>query len=85
MLLAAILLLDAALARFISAYTSWTIDSSTLRNLLMLVCIAGDTWRNRRLHPAFVIGGALVFANDYVASGAAGTAAWAAFASLVIR
>jgi len=85
MLLAAILLLDAALARFISAYTSWSIDSSTLRNLLMLVCIAGDTLRNRRLHPAFVIGGALVFANDYVASGAAGTAAWATFASLVIR
>ncbi len=84
MLLAAILLLDAALARFIGAYTSWSIDSSTLRNLLMIACIAIDTWRNRRLHPAFILGGVLVFVNDYVASWAAGTAAWAKFTAWVL-
>ena len=84
MLLAAILLLDAALARFIGAYTSWSIDASTLRNLLMFACIAIGTWRHRRLHPAFVVGGALAFANDYVASWAAGTAARAKSAAAVV-
>jgi hypothetical protein len=79
MLLAVILLLDAALGRFIGAYTSWSIDSATLRNLLMLACIAIDTFRHRRLHPAFGIGGLLLFANDYVAAWASDSAAWTAF------
>lgn len=81
MLLAAILLLDAALARFIGAYTSWTVDSSTLRNLLMLACVIVDTFRHRRLHPAFVIGGVLLVGNDYLASWVAGTTAWMQFAA----
>ena len=81
MLLAAILLLDAALARFIAAYTSWTVDSSTLRNLLMLACVVVDTLRCRRLHPAFVSGGLLVVASDYVAIWAAGTTVWMQFAA----
>lgn len=85
MLLAVILLLDAALARFIGVYTTWTVDSSTVRNLFVLACVAVDTWRNRRLHPAFVIGGLLVIANDYVATWAAGAAAWTEFAAWVIR
>jgi hypothetical protein len=81
MLLAAILLLDAALARFIGVYTSWSIDSSTVRNLFVLACVVVDTVRHRRLHPAFVVGGLLVIANDYVATWAAGTSAWLHFAS----
>jgi len=85
MLLAAVLLLDAALVRFINHYTTWTMDAFTVRNLLMLACIAVDTLRHRRLHPAFVIGGVLLFADDQVASWAAGTAAWAEFATWVIR
>lgn len=79
MLLAAILLLDAALARFINHYTSWNIDPSTLRNLLMLACVAIDTFRYRRLHPAFVLGGLLLVGNDYLATWAAGTSAWRSF------
>jgi hypothetical protein len=82
MLLAAILLLDAALARFIAAYTSWSIDSSTLRDLLMLSCIVIDTLRYRQLHPAFVVGGLLVLGNDFAARWLAGTLAWT---SLVTR
>ncbi|HZC38416.1 MAG TPA: hypothetical protein VE221_07050, partial [Sphingomicrobium sp.] len=81
MLLAAILLLDAALSRFIGVYTSWTVDSSTVRNLFVLGCVAVDTYRHRRLHPAFVIGGLVVFANDYLAIFAAGTHAWGNFAT----
>ena len=79
MLLAMLLLLDAALARFIGHYTSWTVDFSTVRNGFVLACIAVDTFRNHRLHPAFVTGGALVIANDYAAAWAAGTPAWLHF------
>jgi hypothetical protein len=81
MLLAAILLLDAALARFIGTYTSWTVDSSTARNLLVLACIAVDAFRHRRLHPAFVIGGLLVIVNDYIAIWTVSTPAWQHFAT----
>jgi len=85
MLLAAILLLDAALARFIGVYTSWTVDSSTVRNLIALTCVVVDTVRNRRLHPAFAIGGLLLFVNDYVAIWVAGKPAWLHFASWLTR
>ncbi|HWG09936.1 MAG TPA: hypothetical protein VN693_00345 [Rhodanobacteraceae bacterium] len=86
MLLAMLLLLDAALARFIGAYTTWTVDSSTVRNLFVLACVAVDTFRCRRLHPAFVIGGVLVFANDYLANWAAATPVWLHFSqALSIR
>jgi len=84
MLLAALLLLDAALARFIGVYTPWTVDSSTVRNLLVLACVAVDTFRHRHLHPAFVIGGLLVFANDYVAIWATGTSAWLQFTKALL-
>ena len=86
MLLAMLLLLDAALARFIGVYTTWTIDPSVVRNLFVLTCIAVDTFRNRRLHPAFVIGGALVIGNDYVATWMAATPVWLHFSqALSIR
>jgi hypothetical protein len=79
MLLAAILVLDAALARFINAYTSWHLDPSIARDLLILVCVAIDTWRYRRLHPAFIVGGLLVFVTDPFASWVAGLPVWARF------
>jgi len=84
MLLAALLLLDAALARFIAAYTSWNVDANVVRDLLIVGCIVVDTWRTRRLHPAFVSGGLLALANDYVAIWAAGMPAWMRFASWVV-
>ena len=76
MLLAVLLLLDAALARFINVYTPWKVDASTVRNLFVLTCVAVDAFHHRRLHPAFVIGGALVIANDYLATWMAATPAW---------
>ena len=45
----------------------------------MLACVATDTFRYRRLHPAFVLGGLLLVGNDYLATWAAGTSAWASF------
>lgn len=79
MLLAMLLLLDAAVARFITHYTSWTVNFSTVRNLLVLACIAVDTFRIRRLHPAYMVGGVPVVANDYMATWVAGTPAWLHF------
>jgi len=77
MLLATILVLDAALARFISVYTSWRLDSSIARDLLILLCVAIDTWRYRRLHPAFIVGGLLVFVTDPLAGWVAAQPFWA--------
>jgi len=79
MLLATILVLDAALARFISAYTSWKLDPSVARNALVLLCIAIDTWRYRRLHPAFIAGGLLVFVTDPLARLVAALPVWTRF------
>lgn len=79
MLLAAILVLDAALARFIGAYTSWSLDPAIARNALVLVCVAIDTWRYRRLHPAFVAGGLLVLFIDPIGRWVAATPVWPHF------
>lgn len=79
MLLATIMVLDAALARFISAYTSWGLDAGMARNLLVLLCVAIDTARYRRLHPAFVAGGVLIFVTDPVAHWVAAMPMWARF------
>ena len=79
MLLATILVLDAALARFISAYTSWRLDPSIARDGLILFCVAIDTWRYRRLHPAFVGGGFLGFVTEPFAQWVAALPIWARF------
>ena len=79
MLLAALLLLDAALARFISAYTSWGVDPALARDLLVVLCIAIDTLRHRRLHPAFVAGALVAFASDPLAHWVAAMPQWARF------
>ena len=84
MLLAAILLLDAALARFISAYTSWDVDAAVVRDLLVLLCVAIDTVRYRRLQPAFIAGALLVFASDPLAHWAASTSTWLRFYAWLI-
>jgi hypothetical protein len=85
MLLATILLLDAARARFIGVYTHWTLDSGTARDWLMLACIVVDVVRTRRLHPAFIAGGLAVFSTEYIAGSLAGTTSWAELAAWVIR
>ena len=76
MLLATLMVLDAALARFISVYTSWNLDPSIARDALVLACVVVDTWRCRRLHPAFITGGLLVFVADPFAHWAVTLPAW---------
>jgi hypothetical protein len=84
-LLGTVALLDAALARFIAAYTHSSITPMAARNLLVLTCIAVDTLRCRRLHPAFVAGGLLLLAHPYLSMWLAGTSAWTHFAKWVLR
>jgi hypothetical protein len=84
MLLATILVLDAALARFISVYTSWTLDAEIARDLLVLLCVGIDTLRYRRLHPAFAIGALLLFATDPLGRWVAATSAWLQFCAWLI-
>lgn len=84
MLLATMLLLDAALVRFISVYTHCSIDTAWVRNLLVLACIVVDTVRCRRLHPAFLAGGLLLLAYDFTRVWLAGTTAWLHFAKWVL-
>ncbi|HVP32006.1 MAG TPA: hypothetical protein VMT09_00015 [Steroidobacteraceae bacterium] len=79
LLLATIMVLDAALARFIGVYTSWHLDPSIARDALVLLCAAIDTWRYRRLHPAFITGGLLVFVTDPIAQWVAVLPVWARF------
>jgi uncharacterized membrane protein YozB (DUF420 family) len=52
--------------------------------LIMLVCIAIDTVRNRRLHPAFGWGGALVVLSVPARIALAGTDGWNRFAGWLI-
>ena len=84
MLLATLPLLDAALVRFISVYTHWSIHASTTRNLMVLACIVVDTIRYRRIHPAFVAGGLLLLAYDFTQVWLAGTTAWIHFAKWLL-
>jgi len=52
--------------------------------LSVIICVTVDTVRNRRLHPAFGWGGALVVASWPLRLMLAGTAAWTQFASRLV-
>jgi hypothetical protein len=52
--------------------------------LIVLVCVAIDTARSRRLHPAFGWGAALIFSMVPLRVLIAGTPAWTKFASWLV-
>ena len=52
--------------------------------LAVAACIVVDTVRNRRLHPAFGWGGALVLASVPLRIAIAGTAGWNRFANWLV-
>ena len=56
----------------------------TTRIALVLACIAWDTLRSRRLHPAFVSGGLLVLLSWPLRLALAQTEAWQRFAHWLI-
>jgi hypothetical protein len=56
-----------------------------LTDLCALACIAFDTIRNRRLHPAYLWGALLVIASQPLRLMLAGTNAWMQFATWLVR
>jgi hypothetical protein len=79
MLMANLPPLIAAFARLVN-YLHLSVGTLALRNALMLIFIAIDTIRFRRLHPAFAGGAGLLLTNDAVVSWLAGTPMWARLA-----
>jgi hypothetical protein len=51
----------------------------------VLVVVGYDTWRNRRLHPAFGWGAAALIASVPLRIGLAGTDRWQSFAAWLLR
>ena len=79
MLLAVVGLLSAAIARIPLVGNNILIAFGTML-LIASSCIAWDTWRQRRLHPAFGLGFALLALSWPLRLWLSGTAGWLAFA-----
>ena len=75
MTLAAVSLLGPPLGRLMPDLTAALVGQG-----LVLLPVAVDTWRHRRLHPAFGRGGALVLVSSGVAVALAESPTWRAFA-----
>jgi hypothetical protein len=86
MLLATISMLTAAIARipldFLQAGGLPAFFGAT--DVLLIAWIAFDTVRNRRVHPAFVVGLAVVIASQAARFLVAGTPQWSAFARWLV-
>ncbi len=80
MLLASLSMLTAAIARFPIPASAGLPLFFGLMDALLLACIAFDTIRNRRLHPAFGWGFLLVFLSQGARLAGAGTPQWQQFA-----
>jgi hypothetical protein len=87
MLLAAVNLLAPAIARIPLQFieTGGPLVFFGLTDLCALACIAFDTIRNRRLHPAYLWGALLVIASQPLRLMLAGTNAWMQFATWLVR
>jgi len=86
MLLATLSLLPAAIARIPLELirSSVVLAAFGLADLFILACVAYDTFRARRLHPAFGWGGLLVVASHPLRLLLAGTAMWMRFARWLV-
>lgn len=86
MLAAAIAILTPAMARItkLLELPGAPITFFVLVDLLLLACIAYDTWRNRRLHPAFAAGFAVVLFVQAGRLALAQTEAWMGFAKWLV-
>jgi hypothetical protein len=81
MLLAVVSLLTAAVARIpLTFLHARIVVDFSLMILLVLVCVAWDTIRHRRLHPAMAWGALLVIVSVPLRMAVAGSAGWLAFA-----
>lgn len=86
MLLASVGMLTAAFARlpidFVAAGGLPVFFALT--DLCVLACVGYDTWRNRRLHPAFGWGALLIVASQPLRLLFSGTQAWQQFATWLV-
>ena len=84
MLLAFIGLLTAAIARIPLIHGNILLAFGSML-LIAAGCVAWDTWRNRRLHPAFGWGFALLALSWPLRLWLSGTAAWLGFANWLVH
>lgn len=86
MLLATLGILPAAIARLPLDFIrhGGPIAFFGLADLIILTCIAVDTTKHRRLHPAFGWGGALIITSHPVRLWLTGTPAWMHFAAWLV-
>ena len=86
MLLSSLSLLTAAIARIpLSFITAGGLPLFFgLTDLCIIICVAYDTVKNRRLHPAFGWGLLFIVASQALRFMLAGTAAWAQFAAWLV-
>ncbi len=87
MLLATLGILTAAFARIQLGFIQQHLPLSAflLSDFTVLAFVAFDTFRHRRLHPAFAWGGLLLFASLPLRVLLAGTGAWMQFATWLVR
>lgn len=84
MLLAFIGLLTAAIARIGLVHNNILLAFGSML-LIAAACVAWDTWRNRRLHPAFGWGFALLALSWPLRLWLSGTTGWLAFANWLVN
>jgi hypothetical protein len=86
MLLATLNLLTAAIARIPLDFIPLPglLRMFGLADAFILVCVAYDTWRHRRLHPAFATGAILSIAWAPLAIAVGGSSAWGHFTTWLI-
>jgi hypothetical protein len=86
MLLAAVNLLAPAIARIPLSFIAngGALAFFGLTDLCILACVAVDTIRNRRLHPAFLWGTLFIIAAQPLRLMLAGTAIWLKFATALV-
>jgi uncharacterized membrane protein YozB (DUF420 family) len=86
MLVAAVNLLTPAIARIPLSFIihGGPLVFFGLTDLCLLACVAIDTVKNRKLHPAFVWGTVLVIASQPLRILLAGTGAWIQFATWLV-
>jgi hypothetical protein len=87
MLLATACLMPSAFSRIplnLSFMMSDNVSILVLFNLFVIVCVAIDSLRNRRLHPAFAWGGAMLIAGLTLAFWGATSAPWQRFGAWLV-
>lgn len=87
MLLAAVNLLTPAIARIPLQFieTGGPLVFFGLTDLFLVACVAIDTFKNRRLHPAFLWGTLFIVASQPLRLLLAGTNVWMQFATWVVQ